>query len=414
MSDTRRLLIIGKVWPEPTSSAAGTRMMQLIEFFNRLNYTITFCSTAKRSEYSANLDSLEIESVEIELNNSSFDEFIISLKPDVFLFDRFMTEEQFGWRVAENCPDSVRILDSEDLHFLRYAREYSVKQNQIAQKAYLFTDVAKREVASILRCDLTLIISEYEYHLLKEQFGIPASILHELPLKAPPKTDTEIQELPDFDEREGFISIGNFLHKPNIDSVHYLKSTIWPGIRKQILKAELHIYGAYPPASILQLHSDKDGFFIHGRVENAINELKNRKVLLAPLRFGAGQKGKLLDAMLAGTPSITSSIGAEGMVEDHHNWPGLIEDSDEEFVQKACTLYLNQNDWKSAQRKIPKLINKRFSSEEPWNLLEENLNKLHGNLSNHRNEHFIGQILLHHQHASTKFMSKWIEEKNKS
>ena len=114
----KRLLIIGYVWPEPTSSAAGSRMMQLIKLFLVRNYEVIYASPARASEYAINFEELGITKKKITTNSSDFDEYVSELSPQVVMFDRFMMEEQFGWRVAENCPDAIRILDTEDLHFL--------------------------------------------------------------------------------------------------------------------------------------------------------------------------------------------------------------------------------------------------------------------------------------------------------
>ena len=89
------------------------------------------------------------------------------LNPEIVLFDRFMVEEQFGWRVTECCPDALKILDTEDLHCLRQARQVAVKENREFTLNDLYSDVAKREIASILRCDLTLMVSEFEINLLQ-------------------------------------------------------------------------------------------------------------------------------------------------------------------------------------------------------------------------------------------------------
>lgn len=113
----KRLVIIGLVVPEPASTAAGTRMLQLIDLFRERNYEITFLTSAGNIEFSEKIDFQKIE-----INDSSFDELINNLDPDIVLFDRFVTEEQFGWRVSENCPQALKILDTEDLHFLREAR----------------------------------------------------------------------------------------------------------------------------------------------------------------------------------------------------------------------------------------------------------------------------------------------------
>ena len=127
-------------------------MLQLIEQFQQQGFSITFASPAMDSDFMADLASLNVDKKSIALNCSSFDAFIKELNPAVVLFDRFMIEEQFGWRVAENCPDALRILDTEDLHCLRLARQKAFKANRDFTTAdTLKEDVAKREIASILR-----------------------------------------------------------------------------------------------------------------------------------------------------------------------------------------------------------------------------------------------------------------------
>lgn len=95
------ILIIGSVWPEPNSSAAGTRMLQLIALFQKQDWAITFASAASDSDFMFDVTTLGIEKVSIHLNDSNFDVFVKALNPTMVLFDRFMAEEQFGWRVAE-------------------------------------------------------------------------------------------------------------------------------------------------------------------------------------------------------------------------------------------------------------------------------------------------------------------------
>jgi spore coat polysaccharide biosynthesis predicted glycosyltransferase SpsG len=123
MLKSKSLLVLGFVWPEPKSSAAGNRMMQLIELFQRENYDITFASTAQNLEFSEDVSSIGVLPKTIELNSATFDDFVKELNPDIVLFDRFMVEEQFGWRVSESCPNALKILDTEDLHCLRQARQ---------------------------------------------------------------------------------------------------------------------------------------------------------------------------------------------------------------------------------------------------------------------------------------------------
>ena len=160
------MLIIGLVWPEPTSSAAGTRMLQLIDLFQTKNYEITFACAATKSDFSYPLQSKNVKEVEIQLNNESFNAFVKDLNPDYVMFDRYMVEEQYGWRVSMECPQAIKILDTEDLHFLRYARQEAVKKGVEFSNQLLYTDHAKREIASILRSDITLLISSEEKDLL--------------------------------------------------------------------------------------------------------------------------------------------------------------------------------------------------------------------------------------------------------
>ncbi|MDB0040953.1 glycosyltransferase family 4 protein [Algibacter sp.] len=409
----KHLLIIGFVWPEPKSSAAGSRMMQLIEVFQSEEYHITFASPCAKTDNAFNLESIGVSQVSIELNNSSFDVFIKKLNPDVVLFDRFMMEEQFGWRVKEQCPDALRVLDTEDLHCLRKGRQQAFKDEKPFDESYLFNDIAKREIASIYRSDLSLIISEAEMDILKYQFKVDESLLLYLPFMLNSISEEDIKILPKFENRNHFITIGNFLHEPNYNAVQYLKETIWPLIRKQLPKAELHVYGAYASQKVNQLHNDKEGFLIKGFAEDVNAVMQNARVCLAPIRFGAGLKGKLVDAMKNGTPCITTSIGAEGMFGDVDP-SGFIEDNPELFTNKATALFQNEMIWKAKAENGFEIINQRFNKIKHQQKLLGFVDETSQQLNKHRLNNFTGQMLHHHMLQSTKFMSKWIEEKNKS
>jgi glycosyltransferase involved in cell wall biosynthesis len=410
MNVNNSLLIIGFVWPEPNSSAAGGRMMQLISLFKEQGYQITFASPALDSDFMVNLADFGVNKVTIELNDSSFDAFIRHLQPDIVLFDRFMMEEQFGWRVAENCPNAIRILDTEDLHCLRLARQKAFKEIRIFQVVHLLEEaVAKREIASILRSDLSLMVSEYEMELLQSIFRIEKSLLFYLPLLV---DQFEISPL-SFQQRQNFGFIGNFLHEPNWNAVQYLKETIWPLIRMQLPKAVLEIYGAYPSQKVFQLHNEKEGFLIRGRAENAKEVISNTRVLLAPLRFGAGIKGKLLEAMQYETPTITTSIGAESM-HGILDWNGFIEDEPQQFADAAVQLYQEESLWLQSQENGFAIIKQRYLKELFEVEFAKQVSFLKLNLKKHRQNNFLGQMLSHHTMQSTKYMSRWIEEKNKT
>lgn len=402
----QKLLIIGSTWPEPKTTGAGVRMMQLINAFLKNNFQITFASASEKNEFSEDLTSIGIQEQSIKLNDSSFDNFVIELNPNVVVFDRFYTEEQFGWRVAQNCPNTFRVLDTEDLHFLRFAREEALKSKLPVN--YINTTFTFREIASIFRCDLSLIISNAEMELLQNEFKIESEILYYLPFLTQ-KTNQE--NLTDFEEREHFIFIGNYKHHPNVDAVLELQKSIWPKISKALPQAEMHCYGAYAGEQIKQIHNPRERFFIKGWAEDAQQVIQNARVMLAPLRFGAGLKGKLIDAIYCGTPFVTTSIGVEGF-ESLSDFSTFTSDDAHEFSEIAIQLYNDKTLWEASQRRGFKILN-HFSSRNPEVEFFEKLIDLEKSLEIHRKDNFIGAMLRYHSLNSTRYLSKWIEEKNK-
>ncbi|WP_248745889.1 glycosyltransferase family 4 protein [Pseudomonas sp. MWU12-2037] len=425
-TDITQALVIGYVWPEPRSSAAGGHMMQILESFLEAGWRITFASPAVIGEHKADLASLGIEECRIELNNSSFDSFVADLQPDVVLFDRFMMEEQFGWRVEKHCPGALRVLETADLQSLRDARQQQLKarlkddqdlndfstlfapdQRQMFEQMSA-TDQAQREIAAIYRSDLNLMISDVESQLLIEQFKVPAALLHWCPLMI----DMPTAAYRDFDERAHFLSIGNFRHAPNWDAVLWMKTTIWPLIRQQLPTAQLHIYGAYTPPKATALHNPAQGFHIMNWAEDALQVMAAARVCLAPLRFGAGIKGKIVDAMLCGTPNVTTPIGAEAM-HGELPWAGAIETSAVALAQSAVRLYQDRAPWQQAQANGQVLLAARYERRVHGPALIARIQACRKDLAAHRRNNFTGAMLRHHHHKSTQYMSQWIEAKNR-
>ncbi|WP_158795790.1 glycosyltransferase [Pedobacter sp. L105] len=408
----QRVLVIGLVWPEPVSSAAGTRLIQLINVFLSTGYEVFFASAASKGEFSFNLENIGVKEQEIRLNDEGFNHFLREINPGIVLFDRYVTEEQYGWRVQQECPDAMRLLDTEDLHCLRHARQQAVKKGIPFAAADLFTDMAKREIASILRCDLSLMISEIEMVILKEQFHVDPSLIYYLPFLEDELSPAHIQGWKGFEEREGFVFIGNYLHEPNWNTLQILKTKIWPVLRKKLPESGLHIYGAYPSQKVMQFHNEQERFYVHGRAKDAKEAITRHRILLAPIQFGAGVKGKFIDAMQTGTPAVTTTVGAEAM-HGNLDWNGAIADQPELFIDQAVSLYQDKAQWLEAQQNGITIINERYAKSKFIPSFLEKLNTLAAGLAAHRQFNFIGQILQYHTANSTKYMSLWIEEKNK-
>jgi glycosyltransferase involved in cell wall biosynthesis len=422
MCKTYHILFIGHLWPEPDSSAAGYRTMALLEACLQLNWQVSFASAAEETLWSEDLRAIGVSCYSIKLNSQNFDQWITELNPDYCVYDRFMTEEQFSWRVEKYCSDCIQILDTCDLHFLRRSRQKAQKKKinntSFNSKIDFFSNENSedsiRELSSIYRSDLSLIISSYEMALLKKDFQLSDDLLLYLPFMLdfphPLQSPDLLQK--QFSQRQHFFMIGNFLHQPNWDAVLWCKQTLWPKIRASIPDAQLHVFGAYTPEKARQLQQTSSGFYIMGRAENLPQLISSYRVNLVPLRFGAGIKGKIADGFQFGLPCITTSIGAEGM-SGNLPWGGYICDNEDDFIQSAIKLYANADIWQKKQSNGYEIIkyvhNKQINQQSFINALLE----LKQNIAQQRKKNFIGSMLKYHLHRSHEFMSRWIEEKNK-
>ncbi|MFT6909558.1 MAG: glycosyltransferase involved in cell wall biosynthesis [Oleiphilaceae bacterium] len=404
----KKVLVIGYVWPEPNSSAAGSHMLSILRQYTQQNWQVEFATPSQPTEHMIDLASEGISSQKIALNCDSFDQYILKYQPDIVMFDRFIMEEQFGWRVEKNCPKALKVLDTEDLQCLRHARQQACKAGREMTQADLFSDLAKREVAAVLRCDISLIISSFEMDLLINTFRVDQRVLHHLPFMI------DLTQCPlttrSYSERQHFMTIGNFRHAPNWDVVLHLQQ-IWPLIKKQIPNAELHIYGSYPPPKATALNNPKTGFLIKGWAEDAFDVMEQARICLAPIRFGAGIKGKLLDAMIMQTPSVTTFIGSEGMHQEEP-WPGVVTDDITEFVTAAVNLYNDEQAWLNAQQHAFSLLKSNYNKKALGPKLITKITEITENLDAHRLANFTGSMLKHHSMISTKYMSQWIAAKN--
>lgn len=426
----QKVLYLGYVWPEPNSSAAGSRTMEFLRLFRQQNWQVVFASVAALSPHRADLSTLQIEEKQLALNCDSFDEFILGYQPDLVVFDRFFTEEQFGWRVERHCPQALRVLDTCDLHSLREARHRLLKQALQMQAGLASTtllaaqdranlyrlmvedDIAKREIAAIYRCDLSLMISQFEVELLRDFFQVPDYLLCENNLMLNLDV-SEAQMLPGFEQRQHFISIGNFRHAPNWDAVLCLSQVIWPRIRARLPQAQLHVYGSYPPPKAMALHQPAQGFHVCGWADDAQAVMRAARVCLAPLRFGAGIKGKLADAMACGTPSVTTSIGAESMC-GALPWAGVIADEVDAFVEAAVSLMNDPHQWQLVQQRGQEILQTHFNRSAASAQFVQAILQARTHQQARRLQNFTGAMLRHHSMKSTQYMSQWIQLKNQA
>lgn len=407
-----RLLLITYVWPEPTSSAAGVRDIALLKHFKDLGWETTCVSPSAPNAFSERIEKeLGVATRTFPANDSRFDEFVSGLQPDFAVFDRFVIEEQFGWRVANASPRTVRVVDTQDLHFLRRAREAALKEGRslediAACRIPLRTEDSYREIASIYRSDLTLVLSDFERDLLRNEFQVAKELLHLCPFSYP-----EPEPGPPFEERRGFAVIGNFRHPPNADGVRWLKREIWPLVRSELPSAEVHVYGAYPPREFMEMDDPATGFRVRGPARDAIATLARHRVNLAPLRFGAGIKGKIADGWWSATPAVSTPVGSEGMTGGL-DFGGAVSRSALEFSRAAIRMHEDADSWSAASRRGLAIHRRLFDERRNGAALAAALLRAREELAARRERNFVGSMLSHHLHRSTEYFSRWIEAKN--
>ncbi|WP_428819562.1 glycosyltransferase [Microbulbifer sp. MCCC 1A16149] len=400
----KRALLIAKQWPEPTSTAAGRRTLDILDLLAEAGYQVEIASPAQPTPFQAKTGFGEHT---IAVNDTSFDQWVAALNPALVIYDRFMMEEQFGWRVREQCPDAVTLLDTSDFHSLREARHQALKTGEPVN---LFNASAEREIAAMARCDLTVMISQVEVELLKQHFCLPEWQLHYLPFLVRELPD--VNKLPDFDEREHLVMIGGFKHAPNRDATTWFAQTVWPRLHTLLPGVECHVYGAYSDHAMHRLSDPATGLRIHGRTEDALATIARYRLNLAPLRFGAGQKGKILEGWLSGTPTVTTPVGAESMAPEN-TWGYTLSDNPDQLAATIARLYQSKSDWLNVRDAGIRALAAGFSYQDHAANFIQRLQDIAENLEAHRNRNIWGRILRRTEHRAEEFMSRWIETKNK-
>jgi glycosyltransferase involved in cell wall biosynthesis len=389
------------VWPEPLSSAAGVRTRELVTILLENGWMVTIASpSGAESEHREALRGLGVRTLSLDPNDSAkTDPALRAVGPaDLVLFDRFVMEEQFGWRARERWPGALHLVDTQDLHSLRRARERLVSAGAPPERVREpstedFGDDLVRELGSLYRADGALVVSSFEADLL-EKFGYPFATY--LPFSATACTD-----VPPFADRAGFCFLGNYRHPPNLDAVRALLAGDWPAIRERLPRAELHLYGAYPPAEI-SAHRGANGVFAQGPVADHRAALARHRALLAPLRFGAGIKGKVLEAWATGTPVAGTPLSFEGM--------GF--EATEAFVDSAVRLASDENAWNKASAAGLAHVQSHFSADRIARDFLASVDRGRRSLGALRERNVTGRLLRHQSQNATKYFSRWIEAKN--
>lgn len=423
------VLFLSTVWPETSSSAAGVRTQDLIDGFQKAGRRVAYVCSSAVNEYTNKLRESGVQVFQCAANREdAISDILTSLRPSQVVFDRFYAEEMWSFRVKSLLPDAMRVLDMQDVHFLREGRQEALKSGSPLDSVLETRPTAsfascQRELASIYRSDLTLVCSPEEIRLLSQHYNVPKDFLQLAPFFV--DRISHCFDTPSFKQRQNFMMIGNFRHPPNLDSVRWAVTEIWPLIRENLQTSrsqgepvpELHIYGSYCPSSAHnEFHRPSNGVFLKGYTPT-LEVMNSYRVCLAPLRYGAGLKGKIVDSWRHGMPVCTTPIGAEGLVteEDSSNqWGGFYKaTAADSLARDAAFLYKTETVWNNSQESGFRLLESLFDRESGLKKVIEAVQYRYTNLEEFRAKNYFGAILWHQQMRSTEYFSRWIELKER-
>ena len=415
-------LIMANLAPEPEASAAGVRTSYIIrQLVQSSKIPVHFAAPQAPAPTDVALPSCyhRLPVNDTERANQVIGPILRRCQHLLVIFDRFYAEEMHSHRFHSTFDGGATapttfVLDMQDFHALRYARK---KRGPAALPA-ADDPRLQRELASIYRCDLTLVCSPYEIQLLTETYGVPKNKLCLAPLfgdwESPKGEPASGDANRSFQERQDFVFIGGFRHAPNVDAVRRLHDHLWPLIRQhpQLNHTNLHVYGAYCPPQLQQeLHQPHQGFLVHGFAPCVQSLLRDKRVMLSPLSFGAGIKGKHVDAWKVGLPVVTTPIGSEGMLgddDDDGSFGGVVATNDAAFVRAAHKLYTDQQAWEDSTVPMPRLLQALCNG---WSDVESKLANVMLTLPERRKQDYMRSILWQQSLRSTEYFSKFIELK---
>lgn len=269
---------------------------------------------------------------------------------DVIYLARLEVTEKYMNDVKILAPKAKVIYDTVDLHYLREMREAKLKDSiRLYEKA---GETKQREIALMKKADCTLVVSSLEKQMLQEEY--------------PDLNKIEFFHMPrdiygsaqGFESRKDILFIGGFEHPPNMDAVLYFVKEIFPQVKQAVQDIKFFIIGSKTPQEIRDLASND--VMITGYVEDISTYFNSCRMSIAPLRYGAGIKGKILTSFSYGLPAVATSIASEGMgIKNEHDV--LVADTAEAFAQQVIRLYSDAELWETISKNALDTITSRYS-----------------------------------------------------
>ncbi|MCF6226502.1 MAG: glycosyltransferase, partial [Xanthomonadales bacterium] len=348
----KKLLLIDACTPRPDQDSGSVRIINLMRIYRDLGYQVSFFPDNRQwdGKYSQALQSLGVEVLYGEWIKNLPEFFSQRGKSfDTVIVSRHYVAENYLNFIKEYMPQAKLIFDTVDLHYLREQRQADLEQDPALHRAAARS--RRAELKIINQADTTLVVSPFEQSILANdapQARVDVvSNIH--PIHGCRKS---------FSDRQNIFFIGGYQHPPNVDSAIWLAKEIWPLIHQQLPGVNCFLLGSKAPKVVQELSGD--GLIFRGFVEELEPWLDNCRIALAPLRYGAGVKGKVNMSMSFGQPVVASNIAVEGMYAENGR-EVLVADDAETFAAEVVRLYQDEALWNKLSENGLKNVERHFS-----------------------------------------------------
>jgi GT2 family glycosyltransferase len=271
---------------------------------------------------------------------------------DYALLYRYNVAHPVYAMLRRKAPSTRILFANVDLHFLRETR--AAETSNTPEALFSAKVTKKLELEMFGQADASFVHTEIERDVIQQSLPAPLGNMVVLPWIADVYRDT-----PAFAGRADIMFLGNFPHAPNVDSVLYFVKSIWPELERELpAGARLLVVGNKPPPEVLSLASDR--IVVTGFVEELAPYFQTSRVFVAPLRYGAGIKGKLVTALAHGVPSVATAIAAEGIA---HPGDGHLATADDpqQFAAEVLRLYRDEAAWNAMREAGLSYVEENYS-----------------------------------------------------
>ncbi|GBQ19221.1 hypothetical protein AA12717_0177 [Gluconacetobacter sacchari DSM 12717] len=360
-------LIVDDRWPEPDRDSGSLDAVNLIRNLISMGFEVVFGVASDLIQDERYRDGLAALGVRLVPQNGSAQvQRYIEENRDVFtlvILVRFNCGGALFELVRYNCPDARIIFNTVDLYFLREQRAALLSGDRDAlEQAGRTRD---REEWLVGHADLTIVVSETEKEILST--AVPRA-----PVLLQPLVRDIVPPAAPFSARRGVGFVGGFAHQPNLDAIRWFLAEIWPLVRRQCPDLTFSIVGSHLPDGIAR---PEDGVTYLGPIDDLHAWFETLRASVAPLRFGAGAKGKVASSLASGLPCVLSTVAAEGMnLVDGENV--LIADTPEMFADRVVALASDEGLWQRMSAAALDMARQQFSHQANRRGLHEALIKM--------------------------------------